>query len=157
MLRNMGDRLGHESSHDATPPPSPFDCNSKIVLHPSYGIVFSPSWATQNLRFPPEICPELYLLDDHVWLQATLSIKFGGYGIVRATHLAHIFFASAAACWNLTFRILLPAISPSSDPRTFRVAERFTIHESLHLQKALEFRGGFPHFRLLVGCLPWLY
>lgn len=87
------------------------------------------------------------LLEDRVWIQATLPIQFGGLGIRRAAQLASsAFLASAAICSTLVSRIL-PTIPPSLDPAwPLALSEWQKDHdlplpppESIHLQKAWDF------------------
>jgi len=121
MLRRMGDRLQHLSSHDAI-----------LLLRHSFAL----PKLLYNLRTTPcFLSPALQEYDSHLmsivstitnihfgesdpaWLQATLPVKMGGLGIRNAVQLApSAFLASAAATSDLVHQIVPTVLQGSPIP-----------------------------------------
>ena len=121
LLKKMGDRLVHLSSHDAI-----------LLLKHSFAI----PKLLYNLRTSPcFLSPALEVYDktlrsivsgitnihfeesDPAWLQATLPVKLGGLGVRSAVQLApSAFLASAAASSDLVRHIVPPTLLSSPIP-----------------------------------------
>ena len=121
LLKKMGDRLVHLSSHDAI-----------LLLKHSFAI----PKLLYNLRtLPCFYSPALEVYDktlrsivsgitnihfeesDPAWQQATLPVKLGGLGVRSAVQLApSAFLASAAASSDLVHHIVPPTLQSSPIP-----------------------------------------
>ena len=120
-LKTMGDRLAHQSTHNAivllkhsfafpklmhclrTAP-----CFSSSRLHDYDELLKSIISEITNIRFPD---------DSASWSQATLPVRLGGFGIRRAVQLApSAYLASTATSSDLVRRIVPPHLHDAPFP-----------------------------------------
>ena len=113
MLRRMGDRLQHLSSHDAILLLKHSFALPKLL----YNLRTAPCFLSPALQeydstlksIVSTIANVHFGEDDSTWLQATLPVKLGGLGIRNAVQLgSSAFLASAAASSDLVHHIVPP-------------------------------------------------
>ena len=121
MLRRMGDRLQHLSSHDAILLLKHSFALPKLL----YNLRTAPCFLSPALQeydstlksIVSTIANVHFGEDDSTWLQATLPVKLGGLGIRNAVQLApSAFLASAAASSDLVHHIVPPTLQGSPIP-----------------------------------------
>ena len=138
LLKKMGDRLVHLSSHDAI-----------LILKHSFAI----PKLLYNLRTSPcFLSPALEVYDKTLrsivsgitnihfeephpaWLQATLPVKLGGLGVWSAVQLApSAFLASAAASSDLVCHIVPPTLQSSPIPFVEKADRQWSVGDSVLL------------------------
>ena len=136
LLKKVGDRLAHLSSHDAI-----------LLLKHSFAI----PKLLYNLRtLPSFLSPALEVYSkmlrtivsgitnihfeesDPAWLQATLPVKLGGLGVRSAVQLApSAFLASAAASSDFVRHIVPPTLQSSTIPFVDEAERQWLVGDSV--------------------------